>query len=246
LKSSLWYRLLLGGAALLALSLAVKLLPLQEWMASLLAWIQTLGPAAPAILVLVYVVACVLLVPGTIITLGAGFLFGLVEGYAVVAVGSVVGSTAAFLIGRTVARNWMSERVKDKPKFKAIDEAVGRRGLYIVFLTRLSPLFPFTLINYFYGITAVSLRDYVLASWVGMIPGTLMYVYLGTVVKDLAELAAGGGTRSAGTTYFLWFGLAATVAVAVMVARVAKRALDDVIEKGTVSTDGVKRERSHA
>lgn len=238
--------MLLGGAGLLAVLLAIKLLPLQEWMIDLLAWIQSLGPAAPVILVLVYVVACVLLVPGTIITLGAGFLFGLGQGYIVVAVGSVVGSTAAFLIGRTLARDWMSEKVKDKPRFKAIDEAVGRRGLYIVFLTRLSPLFPFTLLNYFYGITAVSLRDYVLASWVGMIPGTLMYVYLGTVVKNLAELAAGGAPQSAGTTYFLWFGLAATVAVAIMVARVAKRALDDVIEKGTAPAGGMGEERSHA
>ena len=237
---------MLGGVGLLAVSLAIKLLPLQEWIADLLAWIQTLGPAAPVILVLVYIVACVLLVPGTIITLGAGFLFGLAQGYVVVAIGSVVGSAAAFLIGRTIARDWMSEKVKDKPKFKAIDEAVGKRGLYIVFLTRLSPLFPFTLINYFYGITAVSFRDYVLASWVGMIPGTLMYVYLGTIVKNLTELAAGGATQNSGTTYFLWFGLAATVAVAVMVARVAKRALDDVIEKGTVSTGGMEEERSHA
>jgi uncharacterized membrane protein YdjX (TVP38/TMEM64 family) len=238
--------LLFGVSGIIALFIAFTQLPISVWIADLLAWIQTLGTAAPVILVIVYILACVLLIPGSLITLGAGFLFGLLEGFVVVSIGSVVGATLAFLIGRTVARDWISEKVGKKPKFKAVDEAVGQRGLYIVLLTRLSPVFPFTLLNYFYGITAVKLRDYILASWIGMIPGTLMYVYLGSIVKNLTELAAGGRPQSSTTTVIFWLGLVATVIVAVVITRIARRALNDVIVKETTPAGYVGREESHA
>jgi uncharacterized membrane protein YdjX (TVP38/TMEM64 family) len=229
-----------------AIFLAFSRLPLKEWTGELLSWIQTLGPAAPAILIAIYILACVLLVPGSLITLGAGFLFGLTMGYVVVAIGSVAGATLAFLIGRTVAREWISERVGENPKFRAVDEAVGQRGFYIVFLTRLSPLFPFTLLNYFYGITAVKLRDYVLASWIGMIPGTLMYVYFGSIVKTLTELVTGTAAQGSGATILFWVGLVATVTVAVVVTRIAKRALNEVITERSVPVERVGKEESHA
>lgn len=246
MKSSFWYRLSIGALGIMALFFAFKELPLADWIGDLLAWIQTLGPAAPVILVVVYVIACILLIPGSLITLGAGFLFGLFNGYIVVTIGSVAGATVAFLIGRTVAREWISERVNEKPKFKAVDDAVGKRGFYIVLLTRLSPLFPFTLLNYFYGITAVRLRDYALASWIGMIPGTLMYVYFGSIVRNLTELVTGKAPQGNGATVLFWIGLGATVAVAVVVTRIAKRALDDVIVKETVPVGRVGKEGSHA
>ena len=246
MRSSLRTRWILVAAAAIAVLFAVSRLPLKDWTADLLAWIETLGPAGAVILVIVYVLACVLLIPGSLITLGAGFLFGLAQGYLVVAIGSVLGATVAFLIGRTAARDWIQGRVSGNPKFQAVDEAVGERGFYIVFLTRLSPLFPFTLLNYFYGITAVRLRDYVLASWIGMIPGTLMYVYLGSIVKNLTELLAGGASGGSGTTVLFWIGLVATVAVAVLVTRIARRALEDVIAQRAVAVGRVEKEGSHA
>ncbi len=246
MKSSHGKRLILVAVFAAAIFLALSRLPLKEWTGELLSWIQTLGPAAPAILIAVYILACVLLVPGSLITLGAGFLFGLTMGYVVVAIGSVAGATLAFLIGRTVARGWISERVGENPKFRAVDEAVGQRGFYIVFLTRLSPLFPFTLLNYFYGITAVKLRDYVLASWIGMIPGTLMYVYFGSIVKTLTELFTGTAAQGSGATILFWVGLVATVTVAVVVTRIAKRALNEVIAERSVPVGRVGKEGSHA
>ncbi len=246
MKSSHGKRLILVAVFAAAIFLALSRLPLKDWTGELLSWIQTLGPAAPAILIAVYILACVLLVPGSLITLGAGFLFGLTMGYVVVAIGSVAGATLAFLIGRTVARGWISERVGENPKFRAVDEAVGQRGFYIVFLTRLSPLFPFTLLNYFYGITAVKLRDYVLASWIGMIPGTLMYVYFGSIVKTLTELFTGTAAQGSGATILFWVGLVATVTVAVVVTRIAKRALNEVIAERSVPVGRVGKEGSHA
>jgi len=244
--SSFRARLVIFAIAAIALFFAFSQLPVKEWTSELISWIQTLGPAAPVILVAVYILACVLLIPGSLITLGAGFLFGLTTGYIVVAIGSVVGATLSFLIGRTFAREWISKRVMENPKFRAVDEAVGQRGFYIVFLTRLSPLFPFTLLNYFYGITAVKLRDYVVASWIGMIPGTLMYVYFGSIVKNLTELAAGRASQGSGATILFWVGLVATVAVAVVVTRIAKRALNDVISERSVPVGHVGKEGSHA
>lgn len=246
MKSPHWNRLILVVVSAVAIFLAFGWLPLKDWTGALLSWIQTLGPVAPVIFVVVYVLACVLLIPGSLITLGAGFLFGLTMGYVVVAIGSVAGATLAFLIGRTVARDWIGERVRENPKFRAVDEAVGQRGFYIVFLTRLSPLIPFTLLNYFYGITAVRTRDYVLASWIGMIPGTLMYVYFGSIVKNLTELVAGRATEGSGATILFWVGLVATVTVAVVVTRIAKRALNDVIAERSLPVGRAGREGSHA
>jgi uncharacterized membrane protein YdjX (TVP38/TMEM64 family) len=247
MRSKMRYRVIWWVLVILLVLVGVKLFPWREGIGNLLAWIRTIGPAAPVIFVLVYILACVLLLPGSLITLGAGFLFGVAKGFVVVSVGSVAGATAAFLIGRTAARQWIGDRVKGRPKFEAVDEAVGQRGFYIVLLTRLSPLFPFTLLNYFYGITAVTLRDYVLASWIGMVPGTLMYVYLGSIAKSLTELLAGQSTAGRGTTILFWLGLVATVAVAILVTRVARRALDEVIAgKGAAAAGRLGEEGSDA
>ena len=99
--------------------------------------------------------------------------------------------------GRTLARGFIEAKISHNPRFRAIDQAVKHEGFKIVLLTRLSPVFPFNLLNYAFGLTPVSLRDYFLASWIGMLPGTVMYVYLGSAAKNLADLAAGkveGGT----------------------------------------------------
>jgi uncharacterized membrane protein YdjX (TVP38/TMEM64 family) len=240
----MWMRILIVAAAAALLFVGIQRLPVRDWTTGLLGWMQTLGPMAPFLLILIYVIACVLLIPGSLITLGAGFLFGLGEGYLVVAAGSVVGSSVAFILGRTLARDWIEKKVMKNAKFRAVDRAVGERGFYIVFLSRLSPVFPFTLLNYFYGVTSVSLRDYVIASWIGMIPGTLMYVYLGSLVKNLTELAAGGATEGHGSNIFFWLGLVATVAVAVIVTRIARQALNEEIADGPVGVP--MEERSHA
>ena len=155
------------------------------WLTNALDWIRGLGALAPIVFIAIYIAACVAFLPGSILTIGAGVIFGVVRGSIYVSIAATLGATAAFLVGRYLARDWVRARLEGNAKFKAIDEAVGREGWKIVILTRLSPVFPFNLLNYAYGLTRVTLRDYFFASWVGMIPGTILYVYIGSLSGDL-------------------------------------------------------------
>jgi uncharacterized membrane protein YdjX (TVP38/TMEM64 family) len=158
-------------------------------------------------------------------TIGAGVLFGVVRGTIFVSIGATIGATAAFLIGRYFARAWVAAKLTGNPTFNAIDAAVGREGWKIVGLTRLSPIFPFTLLNYAYGLTSVSLRDYFFASWLGMLPGVLMYTYIGSLVGDLTRIGAAPTARPGGYWMLNVVGFAATVAVVLYTARFARQAL---------------------
>lgn len=188
--------------------------------------IEKLGVWGPVIFVAIYIVATVFLIPGSVLTLGAGAVFGVGKGSVVVSIAATLGATAAFLVGRYLARDWVAKKIAGNEAFSAIDNAVSDEGWKIVGLTRLSPVFPFTLLNYAFGLTRVSLRDYFFASWIGMIPGTVMYVYLGAL--------ASAGIQSEGRTPAQWalmvIGLLATVAVTVFVTRIAKKALGKKIE----------------
>jgi uncharacterized membrane protein YdjX (TVP38/TMEM64 family) len=185
--------------------------------------IAGLGAWGPVLFVLLYVAATVLFLPGSILTLGAGVVFGLARGAVIVSISATLGATAAFLVGRYVARDWVAGKIEGNPKFKAIDEAVASEGWKIVGLTRLSPVFPFNLLNYAFGLTRVSLSHYVIASWIGMMPGTVMYVYLGSVAGSLA--GAGGTSRTPAEWALYAVGLAATIGVTVYVTGLARRAL---------------------
>ncbi len=205
---------------------------MNEFLSNALNWVDQLGPTGPAIFILIYVVACVFFIPGSALTLGAGAIFGVVKGSVFVSVGSTLGATAAFLVGRYIARDWVARKIAKNEKFTAIDQAVGGEGWKIVGLTRLSPVFPFSLLNYAYGLTNVSLRDYVLASWIGMMPGTVMYVYLGS----LARLGVEAQSATRAQTALKIVGLLATVAVTVYVTRIARRALAQRIPQQEVET----------
>jgi uncharacterized membrane protein YdjX (TVP38/TMEM64 family) len=194
-------------------------------MTDFLEWISSLGAVAPIVFIGAYVAACVLFIPGSIMTIGAGVLFGVFRGSIYVSIGATAGATAAFLIGRYFARDWVAAKLAGNATFNAIDAAVGREGWKIVGLTRLSPVFPFNLLNYAYGLTSVSLRDYLLASWLGMLPGVVMYTYIGSLIGDLTRIGAAPTKRPAGYWILNVVGLAATVAVALYAARIARRAL---------------------
>jgi uncharacterized membrane protein YdjX (TVP38/TMEM64 family) len=204
-----------------ALVVAARYLHVQDLLRQALAWVGQLGPWGPIIFIGINVVATVLFIPGSVLTLGAGAVFGVVWGSAYVSVASTVGATCAFLVGRYLARDAIARKIAGNARFAAIDSAVASEGWKIVGLTRLSPVFPFTLLNYAFGLTRVSLRDYVLASWIGMMPGTVMYVYLGS----LAKAASGERTRTTGEWVLYGVGLLATVVVTVFVTRIARRAL---------------------
>ena len=155
------------------------------------------------------------------LTLGAGAVFGVVWGSIYVSIASTLGATAAFLVGRYLARDAIARKIEGSERFAVIDKAVAKEGWKIVGLTRLSPVFPFTLLNYAFGLTQVKLRDYMLASWIGMMPGTVMYVYLGS----LAKAPTGEHPRTTGEWALYGVGLLATVVVTVFVTCIAKKAL---------------------
>ncbi|HEY9644663.1 MAG TPA: TVP38/TMEM64 family protein [Coleofasciculaceae cyanobacterium] len=190
-----------------------------------LEWIQGLGAMGAIAFIALYSVATVAFIPGSILTLGAGVVFGMVQGAIYVFLGASLGATAAFGIGRYLARAWVSQKIGSYPQFKAIDEAIGREGLKIVLLTRLSPVFPFTLLNYALGITGVSLRDYILG-FIGMIPGTVLYVYLGSLAGNVAAIGSPSQDTHPGVQWAVRIvGFAATLAVTLYVTQIARKAL---------------------
>jgi uncharacterized membrane protein YdjX (TVP38/TMEM64 family) len=171
-KTSAWKWIALG-AALMGLSAAVRDLPIAQWLSAFNEWVGGLGAWGVVIFIVVYVIATVLLVPGSALTVGAGFVFGLGWGLLAVSLGSTIGAALAFLIARFVAREKIASMARNNENFRRIDAAIGEHAK-LVFLLRLSPLIPFSLSNYFYGLTAIKFWPYVLASWIGMLPGTLL------------------------------------------------------------------------
>ena len=224
-----WVKLVVLVLIVAGLGVASVFLPVKDYVIGVLEWTQGLTFWGPFFMAGFYILACVLLLPGGIITLAAGFLFGAIIGTVTVSVGSTLGACAAFLVGRTFARNWIQKKVAYRPKFAAIDQAVGEQGFKIVLLTRLSPIFPFNLQNYAYGLTGVKLWKYALASWIGMLPGTLAYCYIGSGLRSLTEVAAGQTGGGWVQRVFFWGGLAATIIVVAIVTRIAQNAMKQAV-----------------
>jgi uncharacterized membrane protein YdjX (TVP38/TMEM64 family) len=235
MKKNALVRVLFLALLVILFILGIVFLPdLRDGLTDLLRWVERLGDWGLVILVAVYVLAAVLLFPASILTLGIGALYGrepggVVKGFIAVSLGSVLGAAAAFFVGRKLARGWVEQKVAGNPRFRALDQAVGDAGFKIVLLTRLSPVFPYTLLNYVFGLTRVRFRDYLLASWLGMIPGTLMYVYLGSLAGKLARAASGRVEEDVGQQALFYAGLVVTVVVTVYVTHIARRALRQAI-----------------
>jgi uncharacterized membrane protein YdjX (TVP38/TMEM64 family) len=183
----------------------------------------------PAVFILGYAAAAVAFVPGSLLTLAAGAIFGIVYGVAYVFLGAMLGAAAAFLVSRYGARSWVERRLAGDSRFASLDRAIGREGRKIVLLVRLSPIFPYNLLNYALGLTRVSFPDYLIGS-LGILPGTILYVYYGKVAGDVAALAGGAQQRGAGYYAVLALGLVATVAVTAVVTRLARRSLQEATE----------------
>jgi uncharacterized membrane protein YdjX (TVP38/TMEM64 family) len=240
MKKATVVRLLVGGAVVAALLVLPNLPPVREAATRFSEWLQGLGVWGLVLLAVSYTPAALVLFPASVLTLGAGAVFGPVRATIAISLGSTTAAAVVFLVGRTVARPRIEKQFADKPWFGPLDLAVAAQGFKIVLLTRLSPVFPFTLLNYAFSLTRVSFRDYILASWVGMLPGTIMYVYLGSATKGLAvlwsDLLAGNLTReNLLQSGFFFLGLVVTVAVTVLITRTARQALRRAIpslEKG--------------
>ena len=211
---------------LVALALAIVVIfqynllsPVQDVLKATPRWRERLGEWAPAAFVLLYIASCVACLPASVLTAGAGVAFGVLTGSILVMIGAPLGASAAFLVGRYLARDWVRRKLGHRPAFIAIDKAVAEEGWKIVFLTRLAPVFPFFLMNYAYGLTRVPLRVYFLATWIGILPGSVLFVYIGSLTRAGAE----------GASPMRWvrasFILVTAIFAMVYLAKIAKRAL---------------------
>ncbi|MGH8149022.1 MAG: TVP38/TMEM64 family protein [Steroidobacteraceae bacterium] len=218
-------RALIGTALVALLVAGACLLPIEHWLRLALRWTTAHRESAAAPFFLLYVCVVVCLIPEFVLTLAAGAIFGLLRGTVLVSLASITGATAAFFVGRTLARDWVCRRIETWPRFRAVDRALGSRGFWVVLLTRLSPAFPYNLLNYGYSITAVNARDYITGSWLGMLPGTVLYVYAGSAAASLSQVLAGRVRIGGPGHVLLWAGLAGTVAVTLLIAHIAHRAL---------------------
>lgn len=205
----------------------VRWLPLGRAVEALERTVQASGPRGALVFALVYILAVVAMVPGSVLTVAVGSMFGLVVGTATVSIASTIGAAIAFLIARYLARDTVERWARFDPRFGAIDRAVGANGWKIVALSRLSPAIPFNLQNYFYGLTAIGFWPYVVTSWIAMLPGTFVYIYIGLLGR--AGLDAASGSNPKGQTPIEWvgitIGLLATVAATFYVTRLARRTL---------------------
>ena len=186
----------------------------------LIQWIESLGIIGMSLFVLVYILACIFLIPGSPLTVGAGAVFGFWTGLILVSVGSTLGAVAAFLISRYLARGFIEKKIDKSHKFSAMDMAIKREGWKIIFLARLSPIIPFFLLNYALGLTKIRLRTYIISSWAGMIPGTVLYTYIGSLGKTILTTE-----NSLADWVILGVGLIATVSVTLIISKIAKRSL---------------------
>jgi uncharacterized membrane protein YdjX (TVP38/TMEM64 family) len=219
----------IAAALLLAVALffLARFFPVARWTSAFVDWVRTLGFWGALVYFAAYVLGTVLFVPGTALTLGSGLLFGVLWGTLLVSLASVTGATFAFLIARYVGREWTLKRIERYPKFKVIDQAIGERGFKLVLLMRLQPVFlPFAILNYALGLTRVRLRDYVLASWMGMLPATTLYVYVGSSLKSISDLVQ-GKVPAVGPWHELpfWGGLVLSAVLVAIFTRIAKQAL---------------------
>lgn len=216
-------KLAMFAAIVIALFVVTRYLPVDVWWKSLSQWIESLGYLGPLVFMVMYVIATVAFIPGSVLTLGAAAVFGFGWALLWVTIGANLGANLAFVVGRYFARDAISKQIAGNQRFEAIDRAVEGEGWKIVGLTRLSPAFPFNLLNYAFGLTNVRWIEYCVATLIGMLPGTIMYVYIGS----LGKLAAESDKTSTAQMILTIVGLVATIAVTVLITRRARQVLND-------------------
>lgn len=199
--------------------------------------VEGLGAWGPLAFILGYAVATVAFLPGSILTASAGIVFGLAKGTLYAFLGATLGASLSFLIARYVARGWVERKIEGKAKFEAVDRAVGRQGGKVVALLRISPLIPFNVLNYALGLTKVRFLPYLVAS-LAMLPGTLLYVYYGKVAGDLATVAGGAREKTVWDWALLVAGLVATLVASILIAKKARRALDEEVDEDLGTLEG--------
>jgi len=216
-------KIFLFALIILAVIVAYQLLPIQKWLQSTIDAFHGLGLWGSGLYIGTYVVLSLMLIPGSALTIGAGVIYGFWVGYLIVATASLLTVACAFFLSKTLLRSRMEKWADGNPRFKLLNEAISTKGAVIAFLIRLSPVFPFSITNYLFGLTRVRFWPYMLASWLGMAPGTFLYIYIGMLGKELNGQSQESDSMK---TVFLIVGLLATLIVTVIITRLARKALD--------------------
>lgn len=228
-------RVVIGLALVLILSWLFRMTDPRQILRDTLLRISQLGPWAPFWFILAYIVACLVFFPGIVLTLGGGILFGLIKGTLYVSIGATLGAACAFLISRYAARDWVQRKFARFPQFQAIDDAVAKDGWKVVGLIRLSPVFPYIPLNFAFGLTRIPFLHFFCVTWISILPMCAMFVYLGSLIGDIAAL--GSGPIAPGKTKWVvsGIGIATTIVVTFFVTRIARRALS---ERALATPDG--------
>ena len=215
-----WLKVILAAVLIAAFFVTIRVLPVGDWIERFQHWVKDLGPIGYVVYVLAYVIVCVTFLPASPMTIGAGAIFGFVEGAIVVIIGATLGATASFLLGRTIMRRRIEAMAANNAKFRALDRAIAREGGKIVFLVRLAPIFPFAYINFAFGLTGVRTLPYVVATFLGIIPVTLAFVYV-------ADAATRTATTDMDSTRLIIniAGVVIAILVTAFVTRLALRAI---------------------
>ncbi|KAL1216536.1 putative membrane protein [Cardamine amara subsp. amara] len=239
------FRIAISLLLLVAIGTAVTFLPVEQKLKDFLLWIkEDLGPFGPLALALAYIPLTIVAVPASVLTLGGGYLFGLPVGFVADSIGATLGATAAFLLGRTIGRSYVTSKIKHYPKFQAVSLAIQKSGFKIVLLLRVVPILPFNMLNYLLSVTPVRLGEYMLATWFGMMPITFALVYVGTTLKDLSDITHGWHEMSAFRWVLMMFGVALAVILIICITRVAKSSLEKALAENPTGLDGKKNDDS--
>jgi uncharacterized membrane protein YdjX (TVP38/TMEM64 family) len=222
-------RLLFAGLFLTAMLVAVWTLPLEAWLEAAASWIETHPWQGRVIFLAAFVVGACAMVPGSLLFMTGGFLFGFGWGVLLVGIATPVAATAAFLLGATVAREQVAGVAARYPRFDAIDRALDQKGALIVLLTRVSMLLPYNVLNYIFGVTRIKVMPYFVATAAGMLPPVVLFVYIGSAARNIDALMAGGGVEGPWRTALLVGGLVAIATAAVVIQRTASRVLRESI-----------------
>jgi uncharacterized membrane protein YdjX (TVP38/TMEM64 family) len=207
------------------LAYSLYVLPFSDWIAEITEWSKLHPVAGPVLYIVGVVIATVLFVPGSGSMMIAGFLFGLAPGIIFAALGIAIGAQFAFLFARLGARHWVEEKVAGNPRMQAIENGLREEAFLIIVLTRLSLVIPFNILNYSYGITSVRARTHFIATSLGMLPAVGLYVYLGTLARDIGQILSGEATPSDLGYWIAAAGITAIVVLTWAIHRTASRAL---------------------
>jgi len=237
------HRLLVLLVILGVLIVAAWMLPLEKLILDLQQWVDKNPAWSFPVLVALLVIGILLMMPASVMMMVSGFLFGLGKGFLAVWLAVVLASTAAFWIARKLARPMIERRLASRPQFVAIDRAIRRKGFYVVFLTRLVLLLPFPALNYSHGLTDVRLRDYVAGTMIGMVPAIFLFVYLGTLASDVADIMNGQVKLEGSQLVAVILGSVVVLLAVAVIVVAARKALQGEIARANSEEHEVIEER---